>query len=62
MFYKKGANYGRKDQTYILGGTASYTLSDSVSLTGAANYTAKMTNGVNAATEFEILLAGLHLL
>ena len=61
MFYKKGANYGRKDQTYILGGTASYTLSDSVSLTGAANYTAKMTNGVNAATEFRDFVGGFTL-
>jgi hypothetical protein len=61
MFYKKGANYGRKDNTYILGGTASYTISDSVSLTGAANYTAKFSNGVNAATEFRDFVGGFTL-
>ena len=59
MFYKKGANYGRKDVTYILGGTASYTVNDSVSVTTSANYSAKETNGVNAATEYRDFVSGI---
>jgi hypothetical protein len=59
MFYKKGANYGRKDVTYILGGTASYTVNDSVSVTTSANYSAKETNGVNAATDYRDFVSGI---
>ena len=59
MFYKKGANYGRKDVTYIIGGTASYTVNDSVSVTTSANYSAKETNGVNAATEYRDFVSGI---
>jgi hypothetical protein len=59
MFYKKGANSGREDVTYILGGTASYALSESINLTTAANYTAKESNGVNNAPEFRDFVSGI---
>jgi len=59
MFFKKGANSGREDVTYILGGTASYTVSESINLTTFANYTAKESNGVNGATEFRDFVSGI---
>ena len=58
MFYKKGANSGREDITYILGGSASYTYSESINLSVAANYSAKETNGINAATEYRDFISG----
>lgn len=61
MFYKKGANSGREDVTYILGGSASYTYSESINISAAANYTAKETNGVNAATEYRDFISGFTL-
>ena len=59
MFYKKGDNSGREDVTYILGGSAAYTVSDSINLTGAANYSAKESNGVNGATEYRDFISGI---
>ena len=59
MFYKKGANSGREDVTYILGGSASYTYSESINISAAANYTAKETNGINAATEYRDFISGI---
>jgi hypothetical protein len=59
MFYKKGANSGREDVTYILGGSASYTFSDSVNISAAANYTAKETNGINGASEYRDFISGI---
>ncbi len=59
MFYKKGANIGREDVTYILGGSASYTYSESINISAAANYTAKETNGINAATEYRDFISGI---
>ena len=58
MFFKKGANSGREDVTYILGGSASYTYSESINISAAANYSAKETNGVNAATEYRDFISG----
>ena len=44
MYYKKGGNVGKIDQTYILGLSASYPINDWLNLTGSANYTAKEGN------------------
>lgn len=59
MFYKKGANSGRHDITYILGASASYTLNEAVNLTSSSNYTAKESNGVNGGSEYRDFVTGL---
>jgi len=41
MFYKKGANSGKADITYVVGLSGSYPITETINLSGSANYTAK---------------------
>jgi hypothetical protein len=58
MYYDKGSNDGRRDTTYLVGATASYKVTDWMSLTGLANYTSKVTNG-NLSPEFKDFTGGI---
>ena len=58
MYYDKGSNDGRRDTTYILGFSASYKLTDWMSVTALGNYTSKTTNG-NLSPEFKDFTGGI---
>ena len=60
MYYDKGSNDGRRDTTYVAGGTAAYKVFDWMSVTALANYTSKETNG-DLSPNLKILSAVLPL-
>ena len=60
MYYDKGSNDGRRDTTYVAGGTAAYKVFDWMSVTALANYTSKETNG-DLSPEFKDFVGGITL-
>ena len=60
MYYDKGSNDGRRDTTYVAGGTAAYKIFDWMSVTALANYTSKETNG-DLSPEFKDFVGGITL-
>ena len=60
MYYKKGGNVGRADVTYVLGLSGSYPITETINLSGMANYTAKDGNRGDVV-EFRDFTSGLSL-
>ena len=60
MYYKKGGNIGKADITYVAGLGTSYTINEWLTLSGAANYTAKDGNR-DDVIEFRDFTSGFSL-